>query len=158
MGKMSVVGYCYDCFTVLFRSSMRPTTAKANSVESVYVPATSRLPATPRSSVQSYKIPQGEHYTKFFQQDLFCEKLKTALMKQFPVEVQIIYNRGDGGDVGEKTAYAVEMSGSEIQQLTSAYDALELLMIASSLKKKIFDGNIGNITLRYLFLSHSYLT
>jgi hypothetical protein len=126
---------------------MRPTTARANSVDSV------PLIATPRSSAQSFKIPQGEHYTKFFRQNFFCEKLKNSITKQFPVEVQIMYGPGDGNYGGEKIAYAVEVSGSEIQQSMLAYDALELLM-TTALKKKMFDGNIGNITLRYLFLSH----
>jgi hypothetical protein len=51
----------------------------------------------------------------------------------------------------EKVAYTVVLSGSQVQQVTAAYDALEMLL-TMSLQKKVFNKNIGNITLKY-FLS-----
>jgi hypothetical protein len=49
----------------------------------------------------------------------------------------------------ERVAYTVVLSGSQVQQVTAAHDALELLF-AMSLQKKVFDKNIGNIRLKYL--------
>jgi len=48
-----------------------------------------------------------------------------------------------------KVAYTVVLSGSQVQQVTAAYDALEMLF-GMSLQEKVFDKNIGNIRLNYL--------
>ena len=108
------------------RNIERPITAK------------SRLPA------QYYKIPRDTPYTKFFQQNLFCDNLQLALIEKFSVQVQIMDVRNDVKYEG--AAYMVTLSGSQVQVLP-AYDALELLL-TMSLEEKTFGKDIGNIKLR----------
>jgi len=69
-------------------------------------------------------------------------------MEQYSIQVQIENNRNDYPE--ENVAYTVVLTNSQMQQLMLAYDALDMFF-GMCLQTKVFDKNIGNILLKYLF-------
>jgi hypothetical protein len=63
-------------------------------------------------------------------------------MEKFSIQVQIVNNKNEHPE--EKVAYTVALSGPQVQQVTVAYDALEMLF-GMCLQKIVLDKNIGNI-------------
>jgi hypothetical protein len=69
-------------------------------------------------------------------------------MEQYSIQVQIENNRNDYPE--ENVAYTVVLTNSQMQPLMLAYDALDMFF-GMCLQTKVFDKNIGNILLKYLF-------
>lgn len=98
--------------------------------------------AGPHICIQYYKIPLEKEYTNFFQRDIFCKALVAALNKKFSTQVQIL--NAENKSPEEKIAYTIVLSGSQIQQVSDAYDALEMFF-EMCFKKIVLDKSLGNI-------------
>ena len=95
-----------------------------------------------RSPTQYYKILPDKEYINFFQQDIFCENLIAALVERCSIQAEIINTRNNSPEA--KGAYTIALSGTHVQQVSAAYDALEMLF-GMCLQKIIIDKNIGKI-------------
>lgn len=95
----------------------------------------SRLP------IQEYKILKNKNYTNFFYQENFFQNLQDTLIEHFLIQAQLLKNTNDHNS--DHVAFTITLSGSELQQVMKAYDALELFL-TTCLQHEIINKTKGN--------------